>query len=67
MTYLERKLNKRCTRCQCELPDDAETNQCEPHRVDGNARSSASQRKKRAIRRVQVEMFPRAARSRMAM
>lgn len=41
---LERKLDQRCTRCGA--PAGA-TGLCEPHRVDGNARSAASMRKRR--------------------
>jgi hypothetical protein len=53
MTYLDRKLRGACTRCGVSLTDDADTNLCEPHRLDLNARVRAhAARKRDATRRM---------------
>jgi hypothetical protein len=46
--YLERKTSGKCTRCGA---DAGETNLCEPHRHDLNARVRQSLRRTRALRR----------------
>jgi hypothetical protein len=52
--YLKRKLSGCCTRCGVELPEDADTNLCEAHRLDLCERVAASTARRRARRRLEA-------------